>query len=68
MQDTPGVMNPPDISLSGVAVGISLGLQPHDIPTPLPPHEISYGFITLRESCYIENSCFIYSRPQHAKD
>ena len=36
MQDTLRVMNPPNISLGGVGVGISLGLQPHDIPTPPP--------------------------------
>ena len=53
MQDTPRVMIPSDISLGGVSVGISLSLRPCDIPTPAPPHEILYGFVTLRESCLI---------------
>ena len=51
MQDTPRVMNPTDISLGSIGMGISLGLQPHEIPTLMPPPEI-YGFVTLGEFCY----------------
>ena len=52
MQDVPCVMTASDISLGGIGVGISLGLQPHEISTPSPPREISDRIITLRESCY----------------
>ena len=44
--DTHCVMNASYISLSGV------GLRPHEIPMLLPPREIYYAFVTLRESGY----------------
>ena len=53
MHATPRVTNPSHISLGGFGIGISLALQPRDIPTTMPPYDISYAFITLGESCYI---------------
>ena len=52
MQDTPRVLTANDISLGGFGIGISLGLQPRKIPTPLPPHEIWSAADTLRECCH----------------
>ena len=61
MQDTPRVMTASDISLGDVGVGISRGLQPREVPTPLPPSEMPYTVITLGESCY--NLVFTWTFP-----
>ena len=48
-----------------MGVGISVGLQPREIPMLPPPQEILYAFITLGESC---KNAFMGEVTMHGRD